>query len=97
MTKIKFVCLLAYLIVWAQIASAGEKPWIEVKSPHFRVLTDAGVCAQHGWRTEADNYYLKLQSGIEPKKAFEESLGSFKEIDKALQEYSTGLPFRLVW
>jgi len=42
MMKIKSVCLLAYLIVWAQLACAGEKRWIEVKSPHFRVLTDGG-------------------------------------------------------
>jgi tetratricopeptide (TPR) repeat protein len=33
------VVLLLSLVTTA--ASAGEKPWIEVRSPHFRVLTDA--------------------------------------------------------
>ena len=31
------------MIIFAGHASAGEKPWIEVKSPHFRVLTDSGA------------------------------------------------------
>jgi tetratricopeptide (TPR) repeat protein len=31
------------VIIFAGHASAGEKPWIEVKSPHFRVLTDSGA------------------------------------------------------
>src|SRR5271167_4852336 len=29
------------LVLCAAAASAGEKPWTEVRSPHFRVLTDA--------------------------------------------------------
>ncbi|PYX31788.1 MAG: hypothetical protein DMG77_05435 [Acidobacteria bacterium] len=27
----------------AALATAGEKPWIEVRSPHFRVLTNGGT------------------------------------------------------
>jgi len=42
MMKTKFVRLLVCLIAFAGIALGGEKPWIEVKSPHFRVLTDGG-------------------------------------------------------
>lgn len=41
--KCKLVSLLACLIAFAGYSSAGEKPWIEVKSPHFRVLTDSGA------------------------------------------------------
>jgi len=36
-----FVILL--LLSCASAASAGEQPWTEVRSPHFRVLTDAGA------------------------------------------------------
>ncbi len=41
--RCKLVLLLGYAFAMAASASAGEKPWIEVKSPHFRVLTDAGA------------------------------------------------------
>ena len=41
--KFTFRCALLCLIACAGRAFAGEKPWIEVKSPHFRVLTDSGA------------------------------------------------------
>ena len=41
MTKRKLVCLLGSLMALAEMAPAGERPWVEVKSPHFRVLTDS--------------------------------------------------------
>jgi|HubBroStandDraft_2_1064218.scaffolds.fasta_scaffold15393_3 Tfp pilus assembly protein PilF len=40
--KPKFVCLLLCLFATTGYAFGGEKPWIEVRSPHFRVLTNAG-------------------------------------------------------
>ena len=43
----KVVSLLFYAIAFASPSFAGEKPWIEVKSPHFRVLTDAGAGEGH--------------------------------------------------
>jgi Tfp pilus assembly protein PilF len=33
--------LVAFLLGFATAATAGEKPWIEVRSPHFRVITDS--------------------------------------------------------
>ncbi|HET7107966.1 MAG TPA: hypothetical protein VFI38_14235 [Candidatus Acidoferrum sp.] len=39
----KLVFSLFCVTTLAGYAAAGEKPWIEVKSPHFRVLTDAGA------------------------------------------------------
>ncbi len=41
--KFTFRCALLCLIACAGRAFAGEKPWIEVKSQHFRVLTDSGA------------------------------------------------------
>jgi hypothetical protein len=41
--KLKSHTLIIGLLFVAQNSAAGEKPWIEVKSPHFRVLTDAGA------------------------------------------------------
>ena len=40
--SLSFVCLSAIL---SGSALAGEKPWIEVDSPHFRVLTDSSAGA----------------------------------------------------
>ena len=45
--KCKLVSLLLGVIAVAGHACAGEKPWIEVKSPHFRVLTDSGAGDGH--------------------------------------------------
>jgi hypothetical protein len=39
--KSKLVCLWVSLFACAGVLRAGEKPWIEVRSPHFRVLTDS--------------------------------------------------------
>jgi len=41
--KCKLVSLLVGVIAFAGYAFGGEKPWIEVKSPHFRVLTDSSA------------------------------------------------------
>ncbi len=41
--KTKLVPLLICLLASASFSFGGDKPWIEVKSPHFRVLTDAGA------------------------------------------------------
>ena len=35
------VALLSICVLFSSLANAGDKPWIEVRSPHFRVLTDA--------------------------------------------------------
>ena len=36
-----FILLVSGLLIVSQAeAAAGEKPWVEVGSPHFRVLTD---------------------------------------------------------
>jgi tetratricopeptide (TPR) repeat protein len=40
-SRVTFVVMV--LLFWVPAVSAGEKPWIEVRSPHFRVLTDAGA------------------------------------------------------
>ena len=45
--KTKFVSLLGCLLAFAGASLPGEKPWIEVKSPHFRVLTDSGAGDGH--------------------------------------------------
>src|SRR5215472_8786455 len=41
--RCKLVCLFVCVAGVAGTACGGEKPWIQVKSPHFRVLTDAGA------------------------------------------------------
>ena len=41
--KLKTWLLLLVSTLVAQITPGGEKPWIEVRSPHFRVLTDSGA------------------------------------------------------
>jgi tetratricopeptide (TPR) repeat protein len=41
--KLKTCLLLLVSVFNTRIAAGGEKPWIEVKSPHFRVLTDSGA------------------------------------------------------
>jgi hypothetical protein len=41
--KTKLVFPLICVTALGGYAAAGEKPWIEVKSPHFRVLTDSGA------------------------------------------------------
>jgi Tfp pilus assembly protein PilF len=40
--KPKSLPVLLALLMVAGVCTASEKPWIEVKSPHFRVLTDSG-------------------------------------------------------
>jgi tetratricopeptide (TPR) repeat protein len=42
MMKCKLVCAFVCLVSVTGAAFGGEKPWVEVKSPHFRVLTDGG-------------------------------------------------------
>ncbi len=48
------VCLLFCLILLVTFGSAAaEKPWIEVRSPHFRVLTNGELRTTPGmWRCE---------------------------------------------
>ncbi len=41
MTRQLLFC--AVLIIFAVNVSANEKPWLEVRSPHFRILTDASA------------------------------------------------------
>ena len=41
--KLKWPWFIFVLLFAAGDSVGGEKPWIEVKSPHFRVLTDAGA------------------------------------------------------
>jgi len=41
--KLKLHLVILTLLLGTQISVGGEKSWIEVKSPHFRVLTDAGA------------------------------------------------------
>ena len=41
--KLTLPTTMLVLLFIAQKSEGGEKPWIEVKSPHFRVLTDAGA------------------------------------------------------
>lgn len=41
--KLKWLWLIFGFLFSAGGSSGGEKPWIEVKSPHFRVLTDSGA------------------------------------------------------
>lgn len=38
-------------------------------------------------------YFDLLQQGVDEKKAFQEAVGSFPEIDKALQQYATHFTF----
>lgn len=40
--KLKLKCFLFASLFVARVSAGGEKPWNEVKSPHFRVLTNAG-------------------------------------------------------
>ena len=42
-TKLRIsVCVVLFLAGMVD-AAAAEKPWLEVRSPHFRVLTDASA------------------------------------------------------
>ena len=41
--KFTFGFILLCQLAFIGRAAAGEKPWIEVRSPHFRVLTDSGA------------------------------------------------------
>jgi Tfp pilus assembly protein PilF len=43
MTRPSTVLCFLILVVCFRSASAGEKPWTEVRSPHFRVLTNGSV------------------------------------------------------
>jgi len=37
-----FFCVVLFSI-YSLLTAAGEKPWVEIRSPHFRVLTNGGV------------------------------------------------------
>ena len=41
--KLKWLWFIFVLLFAAGDSAGGEKPWTEVKSPHFRVLTDSGA------------------------------------------------------
>jgi hypothetical protein len=37
---VKFMLLAAFIFSWSSWLSAQDKPWLEVRSPHFRVITN---------------------------------------------------------
>ncbi len=59
--KSRPVCLLFCLLLFVTIGSAAaEKPWIEVRSPHFRVLTNAARAMPATWRSNLNRCVMFL-------------------------------------
>jgi hypothetical protein len=59
---VHFTCLILFVASFSRAASAADRPWIEVKSAHFTVESDAGenTARDIAWQFEQVSAVLRI-------------------------------------